>query len=239
VYRGAIPSSTRIHESEEANALLADFCSALEICLKKKRPHEYGRTVFYVASWLYSNCPNAIIEAACNELKRYPPVNTGALAVAGNCFNRKPELQIFFQELSWCVQNVSEKEFPPRDWLRAYRNIARLRANALELDVLDRETQSVILGWYIDVFEKIVENPRSQIFGSCVYLAPHLLKRRRFDREFIANGDPDFQRFEGLLKLASSNAHSPKHRDNAKCALEFLHKTATEATLETLGQIID
>jgi hypothetical protein len=121
-------------------------------------------------------------------------------------------------------------------WLRAYRNLARFRPQALQLDVLSRKDQGVIFDWHLEVFARSQPTARNQGFLQSVYLAPQILKRRRYDSQFLAQGTDDYQRFDKILARAERETVSKRLRVNAEVAREFLSKTATGVTIEKLSQ---
>ena len=85
---------------------------------------------------------------------------------------------------------------------------------------------------YLSIFERA--EPGSFDLLHCCYLAPHVLKRRRFDSGFL---DPESSlglRFAQVLERAATVAPSEKLRGNAECALEFLKHKADATTLQKL-----
>lgn len=88
-----------------------------------------------------------------------------------------------------------------------------------------------------------MENRRSIIrpignhpFLHCAYLAPHILKRRRFDSQFLEVGSKQYQQVNATYERALSLTQAPKLKTNLQSALKFLQRTATEETIRRLGQ---
>ncbi len=233
VYLGVIPSA-RVKAEPKVEPILQQLIELLPIAFDT-RP-QLRTDILWFASWFYARCPEPILDYVRARLRDdRSKVKGEVLACAGNCFTKEEDFSLFFNRLHHAA--VSD-DLAPTYWLRAYRNLARFRHESLMREVLPGDTQHTIMKWYLREFGKALSNPSpsSQLFLQCCYLAPHILKRRRFEENFLAPDSDQAMRFEKILKEASDLARSRKHRANAECALDFLHKQATDKTLEKLRE---
>ncbi len=233
IYLGVFPSgdgSTVPEVDRWAHLYGEELVSAL----RGAQDYRLKKKVLFNASWLYRRCPDEILDRVRLQLTDLSQLNEAALACAGNCFSRADDYRLFFAAL---LQSIRQR-LPPANqyWIRAYRNMARFRVHALATEVLTPEEQMEILRWYLAVFEESMPNPTGRDFLHCVYLAPHILKRRRFDPEFILKHSPIYSDVRSVYERAVDSANSTKHRNNMRCALEFLSTAATTATLQRLGE---
>jgi|GEM_PF-3833143 len=231
VYLGSFPS----HGDQLPDALedvREEFVQRLmETLLIDLEPKQLIRTTA-VATWLYSFCSVDLLNHIRKNLGGLS-TQPGIFNCAGNCFRAPSDHRRFFHFLLLAVQ----RNLPPKQyWLKAYRNLARLRENALSFDVLDAAGQTLILDWYLELFRKHRNNPNSGYLGDCIGLAPHILKRRRFDRSFLELDTPAYAKLHKLLELTSTPRYSAKHQAISACAIEFLEEKATPETLVRLSQ---
>ena len=87
-----------------------------------------------------------------------------------------------------------------------------------------------------DVFANSKPSRMNGPFLQSVYLGPQILKRRRYDAGFLEMGSDEYRRFDEILDVAHRQAQAQKHRLNISITREFLSKTATDRTIERLGQ---
>lgn len=237
VYLGAFPSHSESW-TDELRHRAAEYGSSLEEIYRQNR---FQKPVLWNASWLYSECPEHLLDEVRRQLRDPAALNEAALAVVGNCFISQRDHRAYFSSL---VSSILSGAGPADQyWIRAYRNLARFRAKALSLDVMSPEEQSLVVRWYLEVFEESMENRRSIIrpignhpFLHCAYLAPHILKRRRFDSQFLEVGSKQYQQVNATYERALSLTQAPKLKTNLQSALKFLQRTATEETIRRLGQ---
>lgn len=233
IYLGTIPSSGPPSDPT-MNQLVLSYGKALEQYVGQTEEDHNDHTGLWAASWLYENCPDSILKDAREGVQGDLPVLPALLACAGNCFTKKKDFNIFFRELAWCVR---AENFSPLHWLRAYRNLARFRHDALSLEAISHQDQADILNWVLDTFELSIRDRKRDYRRGCCYLFPHLLKRRRFDPNFLKKGTLQFRRADKVLKSAIEVNDALKPRMSAKCALAFLHQSATRQTLEQLSHV--
>jgi len=230
VYLGVMPSHSS-PVTKKIEEVTNQIVSLLERSYAANQGKNYRHSLRWFSSWLYLRIPKAFLDEVKQELCNCGSINGSFLACAGNCFSKPGEFKLFFDRFDL---QIKEGKITPEYWLRAYRNLARFRVQALSNSVLGSKEQKNILDWYLKVFEEALDNPKGHKFLYSVYLAPHILKRRRFDNSFLKEGTEEFARFESCLKIAAKVAFYSNHGPNAECALEFLYRTATQATLEKL-----
>ena len=145
----------------------------------------------WVASWLYLSCPTSILNSSRQNLsingKNIKPVD---LHTIGLCWYKKRDLTAFFTAL----EQVFLSGRPAiNNWLRASRNIVRFRDHALKPEIVPKERlDNIIRGVYKALINEINKINRSNykkkkpIFDNCILLLLYLLKRRRYDANFLA-----------------------------------------------------
>lgn len=238
VWFGAFPSSEaqppgRVGETIQR---YADFLSRVH---SQTIMSSVSKGAMYSASWFQEACPDYFLEQARRALAG--GTSDEHLAVAGQCFSRPEDYRLFFRSL---VRSIKES-LPPENsyWLRALRNLVRFRVGALDTKVLSVADQNVIMKWYLECFEWAIEERSPGYLMQCSYLAPHMLKRRRFDQDFLSPDRAGHGFFRSSLSAAKrvleSQNKTPailRQRAHLEVALEMLdHK----ATLGDLGRISD
>lgn len=220
--------------------LANDFIDLCELYLKKPRPSsKVIKILFWTASWLYLACPQTILESSMTILlqegvrtKKY------CLAIIGLGWHKKDELRIFFKYLEKVF--TSERQ-SINDWLRATRNIVRFREHSLSKEVISSQRlQTIIDGLYGSLKDQVEKNNYHQIFSNCILTFLFLLKRRRYDPNFMGK---DSQRrnliaslFNKLLKEKKGRL-SQKQLNIVEITLRFLNEEGSESDLR--GILID
>jgi len=234
VYLSVFPNAS-IEAHPTVESILQDLEVYLPFALSIDVGAKTRKKSLWFASWLYARCPKCVLDYVREELRKPWGGDGEILACAGNCFHQDYDYALFFRRIAHFVEN---ERVNPQNWIRAYRNLARFRHDALSLDVLSKETQERLLKAYLRTFEEAwPSSSGNSVFLHCCYLAPHILKRRRYDPLFLEPGDPLAERYADVLRWAHESALTPKHRINVQCALEFLNKQADVRTLERLGRI--
>jgi hypothetical protein len=232
VYYGVFPSDRRsAHPSVEP--LLGELAHLLPGALGHYRG--LTSTLFSFSSWLYARCPKEVLDYVRSKLAD-PSSNLGesGYSCVGNCFVESADFRLFFRYLVGANRRRSLRSY---SWIRAWRNLARFRAASMSLEVLGRRDMNELLEQYLFEFRHSVSsNGGKSIFLHCCYLAPHLLKRRRFDPGFLDPKASSAAKFESVLQWALdvSPPSWTKLRNNLKCTLEFLHNSADSETIQRL-----
>lgn len=235
LYAGSFPSSKRYH-TPSSRVLVDSLASAIDSRFRGVTDSKLRSSILYAASWLYEDFPDHVLDHVRAEIKN-EYVSPEILACAGNCFTTKGDYGLFFENFHWCVVN---DEFGRHrnitDWIRAYRNLARFRYDSLSQDVLSVEVQNEIVIWFLDEFEEVIDRGLRDAILHCSYLSPHILKRRRFDSEFMEVDSSLYKSAHRVFSKAKAKV-TGNRKLSVECALEFLSKTANESTLQRLGSI--
>ena len=147
--------------------------------------HNKKQKIQWVASWLYLSCPPSILNSSRQNLKllrentRHVDLHT-----IGLCWDKKSDLTNFFAALEQVF--LSERE-AINNWLRASRNIVRFRDHALKPEVVpDQRLDNIIKGVYKSLSKEINKHNFERKFDNCILSLLYLLKRRRYDTNFLA-----------------------------------------------------
>jgi hypothetical protein len=235
VYHGVVPSD--MHPVCESVApLLEQICEAIPHALEASSDPQLQRSLFSFSSWLYARCPEHVLA----EVRRALAEAHGALhmnyyACVGNCFTSSDDYRRFYRHLLHIQRGRNRDHLAKYPWIRAWRNLARFRVDSLRDTVITRQEMDRLLDAYLRCFSSAGHT----MFLHCCYLAPHLLKRRRFDPNFLRVGGQRAQRFESVLKDALRLDPSRRQRANLECALEFLASKADVSTLKRLSDADD
>ena len=184
-----------------------------------------------LAGWLYSRCPEPILEVVRQRIRdqTQPPAYVNC---AGRAFEALPDLRLFFRVFCKRIEDGESK----LQWWRAARNLMQMRVDALSFNSLsERQMQSVLRGFVDVMASRLAENPHSPFVGEGLRIACHILKRRRFEPEFLSGDSAIHERLHSVLLSASKRAKLA-WRGLAKAALELLAQAGTLGTLEEIGK---
>ncbi|MCH2186694.1 hypothetical protein MK280_12575, partial [Myxococcota bacterium] len=192
------------------------------------------------ASWLYRACPDALVDLVRRDFKDDDDVRPPQLAFAGNVFSEQDDIRLFFKR--FCVEIRRPRALPPNNWLRAYRNIARFRPDGVHPEVLSRQDQDTISLFVYRTLKAECENQNfKRKFDNCLYVLPHMLKRRRHDKRFLDDKSGLGPKFEKLLLAVIERAEGgsrlkpkPGQARRANAIVELLRFEASESTLHAI-----
>lgn len=228
VYDGVFPSDSR-EACDSVEPLLAQISAALPQALDAHERLE--SSLLSLASWLYARCPEDVLERVRASLEGSPSaLPESYYSCVGNCFTRSEDHRRFYRHLLHIRGGLGK--YP---WIRAWRNLARFRVDSMRMDVISTDEMGRLFDEYLERFG-LSEPSRhgKSVFLHCCYLAPHLLKRRRFDPGFLPRNGSQTRAFGDLLHWAASRSPNVKLRRNVECALEFLERRADVSTLQRL-----
>jgi hypothetical protein len=234
LHYGVFPSDgnlEEVHNSSLANEFARQcetYFSSIEIFTKKKK------AVQRIASWLYLACPPVIIESAHNNLRRgidaILPVD---LHTMGLCFKEPSDIKLFFAALE---QIFIGKHTHINEWLRTGRNIVRFREHALKPEVVSRSRlQNIVAGILRSLEEEIRVSKLKNIFNNCVLLSLYLLKRRRYEPDFMASDNDHYKRLDEIFSTLINkrrNKLSDRQYKIVSITLKFLHQEASYDDLQ-------
>jgi hypothetical protein len=201
---------------------------------------QIGNTLLRAGGWFYLAIPDECrdylrsqFEEAESDVLALSAVDLHAIGLG---IAAPDDIRRFFPLV---VEALGHPEAKPNNWLRAVRNICRFRNHALHTNAI---SDTVLT----QLFDALFDNMRTQIssgpfapriFGNCLESIPFLLKRRRYDPDFLA---PDSRLARRLIGLLEQVDEEHRHRlptrlqGVPKVALNFISKKATSTDLEQL-----
>lgn len=230
VYFGVFPSDPR-QADQSVEPLLVELARQLPEALAGYP--RLNSTLFSFSSWLYARCPEGILDRVRQALiNSDSPLGDSYYSCVGNCFSKPADFRLFFEYLVGANRQNYLRNY---SWIRAWRNLARFQAGAMSMKVLWKGEMEALLERYMYMFSRSEPSYAGRsIFLHCCYLAPQLLKRRRFDPKFLEPTAELTGEFESVIRWALGVAPSRKLRNNLQCTLEFLHNRADSETLQRL-----
>lgn len=201
---------------------------------------QIGNTLLRAGGWFYLAIPDECrdylrsqLEEAESDVLALSDVDLHAIGLG---ISAPDDIRRFFPLV---VEALGHPEAKPNNWLRAVRNICRFRNHALHTNSISDEVMT-------ELFNALFANMRNQIssgpfapriFGNCLESIPFLLKRRRYDPDFLA---PDTRLAGELISLLKQVDEQHRHRLPTRLqgfpevALKFLTEKATSTDLEHL-----
>jgi hypothetical protein len=187
--------------------------------------YPYNPTLFRLAGWMYQACPeeakNVVLDRLNNrELEQADP------EVIGKSFCEPKHIKLFSEFLA------AELEAGNRNyhWIRSFRDLIRLRVNALRLEVISINDLNKIEQGVLNILEDYKMSRRSSYYNASLYLAPHLLKRRRFDPDFLKKGSTRYNKWMDHLLFAIEN-RPQMQQEYAAAMIPFLTANASDSDL--------
>jgi hypothetical protein len=205
-----------------------------------KARSQIGSILLRAGGWFYLAMPDECRDFLRSQLKA---AESDVLALSGVDLHAiglgidaTEDLRRFFPLV---VEALRHAEAKPNNWLRAVRNICRFRNHALHTNAI---SDTVLM----DLVDGLFDTMRTQIsggglgpriFGNCLESIPFLLKRRRYNPDFLA---PDSRVALQLIRFLEQVDQEHRHRlptrlkGVPKATLNFLSKKATSTDLEQL-----
>jgi len=185
LHYGVFPSDGDI-TTIMAPQLAKRFIDSCEKYFAESAKPNKKQKVQQTASWLYLLCPPSILKASRQNLSLYgnntKPVD---LHTIGLCWYKKSDLTAFFAALE---QVFLLKKDHINNWLRATRNIVRFRDHALKPEIVPKDgLDNIIRGLYESLVNEIEKSNFQRKFDNCILSLLYLLKRRRYDPNFLAS----------------------------------------------------
>ncbi len=209
--------------------LLKSFCSALEKVWNKAGSKDQN-AFLRIGGWLYLYIPASMQKIA----ERYIAANEAKavhLHIAGLTFHKDSQFKLFFK--AFCHQTA-----PSAEWFRTLKNIVRFRDNALSDEIVtDEQIQTILKLIVFNLSLSYSYSPRK--YNSSIEAFTYLLKRRRYDEDFLEPENPLTLRLHSLFKGIMQNHVTGKYRNIARAALAFLDRKATSANLTAILEADD
>ncbi len=121
-------------------------------------------------------------------------------------------------------------------WLRASRNIVRFRDHALKPEVVpDQRLDNIINGVYIALLKEINNHNFERKFDNCILSLLYLLKRRRYDANFLAPESELAIKIDEILNNLITNGSrrlSNRQVTIVSITLKFFRKEAIYSDLQ-------
>ncbi|HWD93540.1 MAG TPA: hypothetical protein VG938_14460 [Verrucomicrobiae bacterium] len=241
LHYGVIGSEGKLEELPDP-VLARKFCETLgeafEVQLQKKRGSNWTfATLLRAAGWLYLAMPNQCYEylrirmSEANSLAN--KLSAVELHAIGLSFQSPEDLHMFYP----LAVSALNRQWPPNNWLRAIRNICRFRNHALHPDVITDATLAALVE---NLYEMMLAETQNQNFANkfnnCLESFPFLLKRRRYDPEFMPPESKMAKKLVALLEHLDKKSHRLANRMQKVPAstLNFLCKKATAIDIGNL-----
>jgi hypothetical protein len=225
MYIGAFASDDTLNKCIDT-AILNRLRNCIDNELKSYKPRANEDDLINLSAWLYQACPEYARILVVQKLSQ-GRISPASLMLIGNVFDMKDEIHLFYNAFVKQIRNNGFERI--NNWLRAFRNLIRFRVKSVDIEYLHSGQLDEILSVLIKLFEKLLrENNSGQILDNCLYLFPHLLKRRKFDPDFLAIDCPDYKKLRELLKKATVDCQRNRHKDGAKVIIPFLEHSASK-----------
>jgi hypothetical protein len=181
------------------------------------------------ASWMYLACPSSIITKVRNNLKnQIDQTKQDDLHTIGLCWCNSEDIELFFIALE---QRLLQGTTKVNNWLRACRNIVRFRDAALQPNIIPERRLKNIISRIIRILEgQIIRENFNTIFNNCILTCLYLLKRRRYNRNFLNPENHDGSRIETILEellIEQANNLNDRQYTIIDITLKFLRKEAS------------
>ena len=220
-------SNTGQHSSNiYRRKLLENFIAALEESWKAQKSLNERERLLRLGGWLYLFIPDSmkqnVIKAIANGSDKMVHLH-----VAGLTFYKDAEFRVFYT--AFCKQVGVYRNDPSAEWFRALRNLVRFRDNALSKEVMSDSQAEEILGFIRDGLINCSQNYKLKTYNNCIESLIYMLKRRRYDENFLPPGDPMTLELQEALKQIRTTHSAAKYRNIAGATLAFLNREATIA----------
>lgn len=179
-----------------------------------------------LGGWLYLYIPPEMIQEAMTAITSNK-AKAVHLHVAGLTFHSTKQLAAFYN--AFCLQDA-----PIGEWFRSLRNLVRFRDNALSDDVLSQEQTDRILSFVINNLRYCSPTIKRTNYNNTIEALGYLLKRRRYDENFLIAGDETTIELREQLKAIIETHPTEKYKKIARATLAFLNKEATMANMTAI-----
>jgi hypothetical protein len=206
---------------------------------RRKASSALGNTLLRAGGWFYLAMPE---ECFAYLRTRFATANRNFLRLSreelhaiGLAFETPDVLRQFYPLVVRALQNPSIR---PNEWLRAVRNIWRFRNYALHPDAIsDADIYQLMERLFKKLQEQAIQENFAQIFGNCLEALPFLLKRRRYNPEFLAPTSQLTQEMIHFLEKVDRESRwrlSRRLQPVPRAAINFLRREAKASDIEAL-----
>jgi hypothetical protein len=247
LHYGVIGSAGKL-EALQAPGLARALRSAIGEAFDKQVARGHPRSavagaLLRAAGWLYLAMPEE-----CYEYLRHRLMEAGDAALSltavelhaiGLAFDETEDLRVFYPLLVAALRSGQR----PNNWLRALRNICRFRNHALKPDTMPEVLLQQLVQIVLEIMRQQADGGNfRRIFSNCLETLPFLLKRRRYDPDFLA---PTSRLSVTLLQFLNRVDSENQTRLPARlqrvprATVNFLRMEATATDLEQLLGVED
>jgi hypothetical protein len=229
-YDGKIASSDSFKRFVEPS-VLKDFSNNLGSAIALA-PH--NQDLIRLAGWLYEACPKQAIKVVSQRIRDREEF-TCDLEVAGKAFVSKKNIGLFakvFVERITAL-NCDYRLDRSNNWMRAFRDMIRFRVDTLNRKFITDQQINIIERYIIEKMD-YESTTLGGKYDNCLYIAPHLLKRRRFDESFLEVESERWRVWMKMFKYASRNG-AYRQKGMAKAMIRVLEKKATMRDIKILA----
>jgi hypothetical protein len=222
-----------------ARALQSEIGSGFDAQVAKGKPRSsIAAALLRAGGWFYLAMPDVCYDYLRERLTEADEASLGLTAVElhaiGLAFESANDLRVFYPLLLDALRSGQR----PNNWLRALRNICRFRNHALKPETMPETLLQKLVQTLVEIMrQQAVAGNFRRIFSNCLETLPFLLKRRRYDPDFLA---PTSQVASALLKFLNSvDVQSRRQLPTRlqpvpRATINFLEMKATATDLELL-----
>jgi len=234
LHYGVFPSDGNLKEIY-TQSIANEFAKECEAYFSRRGiSTEKKKSIQRTASWLYLACPAVIIDSARKILGRgIDAISLVDLHTMGLCFKEPSDIKSFFAALE---QIFMLRHTHINEWLRTGRNIVRFREQALKPEVVGRSRlENIFSGILRSLKHEIDISHFYRIFDNCVLLSLYLLKRRRYEPDFLTSDNDRYKRLDDTFSTLINNRRnklSDRQHKIVSITLRFLRQEASYADLQ-------
>jgi len=229
-YYGPFASSETLEKSS-IRRLLDQLRERLEHHLHRRPGHD---VLLRFSTWLYEACPAMAITQTRGAFEGDEEKEVH-LGLAGQSFTDVEDIGLFMDQLQDAINRKlrqgrrstnSGSSVVNNNWLRALRNLLRFRVEAVG-DAMDPRAAQTIAQYLIrEMGDQQRQHNLANIYSNCLESFIHLLKRRKFDEDFLAPDSALGKDAISTIDYAMEHG-SAKQRKLAKATMRFLQRRGT------------
>lgn len=207
------------------------------VALDAKRPKTTRDAAHRLLGWMYLACPTSIVGRSRREIADPSRL---ALDTMGLCFEKPRDIGALIHRIA---QELATRRVGVNHWLRALKNIVRFRHHSLSPEAVERRDVDAVFRAVLEILEEQrAAGKYAQIFGNCVWALLGLLKRRRYEPNFVGHGTRLFELADDVIgKCIASRTRADGRRvsDHKRELLEHTRRfLRIEATGEDLAGVL-
>lgn len=181
--------------------------------------------------WTYRSCPSGVVKRRLARVIGEPTVRAVDLAVVGLSLCEDADIGKVVERIMREIANENANN----NWYRCLRNLSRYNQHAFR-HVSDTILEGGVKG-LIAISRKAVRDDHPSILRNCVEALVHVLKRRRYSKEFLEVGTPLCDSAKSAMVYAQrSGTFTPAIRKQLEAAIQLIDK---RATLENIVVVVD